>query len=163
MGPSPVANGQVGRIGEPHDALLILRYSRPRRSDIRTLFALFLSCLFVASAYSDAPQYSANQRETGTIILAELSIRDGILSFRTDSGGCTDATSFVVDILAQEEASGLLPVYALTIRRVRPDDCKAFLSEGVLIEFDLAEDLGLSGAYSVVVTNPVSGKPVTAP
>ena len=95
------------------------------------------------------------QRELGPIVVTELSIRDGKLAFRTASGGCTDPSSFAVDIVAAPDGPAGAPHYRLTIRRIRADDCKALLIDGVLIELDLAQDLGLTGRFSVVVTNRV--------
>lgn len=45
--------------------------------------------------------------------------------------------------------------YQLMIDRVRIDECKALLWEGVEIEMDLEKDLGLKGAYTISVSNPV--------
>ena len=90
--------------------------------------------------------------------MSELAIREGKLVFRTDSGGCTDAGSFTVDIVKEEGVAAKVPHYRLTIRRVRADDCKAFLADGVLIELELEKDLGLKGTYTISVTNPVYRK-----
>ena len=99
------------------------------------------------------------QRALGPIVVTELAIREGKLVFRTDSGGCTDAGSFTVDIAKEEGIAAKAPHYRLTIRRVRADDCKAFLVDGVLIELDLEKDLGLKGIYTISVENPVYRKP----
>ena len=95
------------------------------------------------------------QRELGPIVVRELAIRDGKIVFRVDSGGCTDAASFAVDVVKEPGISAATPHYRLTIRRVRADDCKALLLEGVLVELDLAQDLGLAGRFTVAVENPV--------
>ena len=100
-------------------------------------------------------EFVEGQRELGPIVVTELSIRDGKLAFRTASGGCTDSSSFVVDIVAARDGPAGVRHYRLTIRRVRADDCKALLVDGVLIELDLERDLGLTGRYSIQITNPV--------
>ncbi len=98
---------------------------------------------------------SRSPRETGTAVLRDLSVRDGMLVFRVDSGGCTDAASFRVRTEREEGTGPESPHYRLTIERVRIDECKAMLWEGVVIELDLVRDVGLKGSYTVSVTNPV--------
>jgi hypothetical protein len=118
--------------------------------------AFLLALLLIALPASAQPQrYVEGQRELGPIVVRELAVRDGTLAFRADSGGCTDAGSFTVDVVKVSGVSAGVPHYRLTIRRVRADDCKALLLEGVLIELDLAKDLGLTGRFTVSVENPV--------
>lgn len=117
---------------------------------------LILCALLVALPLAAQPQrFVEGQRELGPVVVRELSIRDGMLVFRVDSGGCTDASSFKVDVVKEEGFLSKVPHYRLTIRRIRADDCKALLVDGVLIELDLAEDVGLTGRYTVSVENPV--------
>jgi hypothetical protein len=117
---------------------------------------LLLALLLAALPAAAQPQrYVEGQRELGPIVVRELAIRDGKLAFRVDSGGCTDAASFAVDVVKEPGVPAAAPRYRLTIRRVRADDCKALLLEGVLIEMDLAKDLGLAGRFTVSVENPV--------
>jgi len=118
---------------------------------------LVLIALPLGSQGGTSPQgkFVEGQRALGPIVVAELAIRDGKLVFRTDSGGCTDAASFAVDIVKEAGVLASIPQYRLTIRRVRADDCKALLMDGVLIELDLEKDLGLSGRFTITVENPV--------
>jgi hypothetical protein len=112
--------------------------------------------LLVALPLAAQPQrFVEGQREIGPIVVRELAVRDGRLFFRADSGGCTDAASFAVDVVKEPGTAAAVPHYRLTIRRVRADDCKALLFEGILIELDLAKDLGLAGRFTVSVENPV--------
>ena len=67
--------------------------------------------------------------------------------------------SFTVDIVKEAGIAAKIPHYRLTIRRIRIDECKAFLVDGVLIELDLEKDLGLEGAYTISVVNPVYRRP----
>ena len=117
-----------------------------------TVLALILAALPLSA---QGAKYVEGQRALGPIVVTELAIREGKLVFRTDSGGCTDAGSFTVDIVKEDVVAAKVPHYRLTIRRVRADDCKAFLVDGVLIELDLAKDLGLKGTYTISVANPV--------
>jgi hypothetical protein len=112
--------------------------------------------LLVALPVAAQPQrFVEGQREIGPIVVRELAVRDGRLFFRADSGGCTDAASFAVDVVKEPGTAAAVPHYRLTIRRVRADDCKALLLEGIVIELDLAKDLGLAGRFTVSVENPV--------
>jgi hypothetical protein len=101
---------------------------------------------------------SRSPRELGTAVLRDLWIRDGKISFRVDSNGCTDAGNFKVRASREEGITPKAAHYRLTIQRVRIDECKAILWEGVEIEMDLAKDLGLTGTYTVSVSNPVLPK-----
>jgi hypothetical protein len=124
-----------------------------------------MSCAVLALALIALPvtaqpmKFVEGQRELGPIVVSELAIRDGKLVFRTESGGCTDAGSFTVDIVKGEGISTKAPHYRLTIRRIRIDECKAFLIDGVLIELDLEKNLGLKGTYTISVENPVYRRP----
>lgn len=131
---------------------------------MRTFTAVILLvalALPVAAMGESAPRetFVEGQRALGPIVVTELAIRDGKLVFRADSGGCTEAASFEVDVVKEEGVLASVPHYRLTIRRVRVDDCKALLLDGVLIELDLEKDIGLSGRYTVSVENPVLRAP----
>ena len=101
---------------------------------------------------------SNSPRELGAAVLRELSIREGAISFRVDSNGCTDAASFRYRTERHDGMGPKTPHYLLTIERVRVDECKAMLWEGVVIEVDLEEVVGLSGSYTISVVNPVLSK-----
>jgi hypothetical protein len=122
---------------------------------MRTIPILAALLCLVLPVSAQTPKTAQSPHELGPIVVSELAIRDGTLVFRTESGGCTDAASFVVDIVKAEGIAAKVPHYRLTIRRVRADDCKALLLDGVQIEMDLAKDLGLTGTYTVSVENPV--------
>jgi hypothetical protein len=98
---------------------------------------------------------SHNPRELGTMVLRDLAIHDGKLVFRADSNGCTDAASFKVRVNREDGLSPKVPHYRLVVERIRVDECKAMIWDGVLIELDLDKDLGLAGAFTVSVDNPV--------
>jgi hypothetical protein len=119
------------------------------------LFALLLTGLPVSA---QTLKVSRSPRELGTAVLRDLSIRDGKISFRVDSNGCTDVGSFKVRVIKKDGISPKAAHYQLTIERVRIDECKAMLWEGVVIELDLEKDLGLTGTYTLSVGNPVLPK-----
>jgi hypothetical protein len=95
----------------------------------------------------------------GRVILRELSVREGQLVIRTDSNGCTQKSSFRIEKKEEAGFSAGVPTYGLSIERIVVDDCKALVGDGVQIEFDLAKDLGLSGAFAVSIDNPVIAAP----
>jgi hypothetical protein len=74
-------------------------------------------------------------------------IDEGGITFQVGSGGCTTRESFRV------ERSGDM----LSLVRVVPDACEAYLEWGVTLTFGLAE-LGLEadGLSSIVIANPLS-------
>jgi hypothetical protein len=110
--------------------------------------------ILAAALFAAAPVFSQT-RTLGPIMVSDLSIHGGKISFRADSNGCTDAGSFKVDVAKEQGAAPRVPHYRLTIRRVRADDCKALLWDGVVIEMDLEKDLGLSGSYTLSVENRI--------
>ncbi|MCX7030819.1 MAG: hypothetical protein NTU62_11965 [Spirochaetes bacterium] len=126
---------------------------------MRIPFAVLALILIALPVTAQPMKVAQSQRELGPIVVTELAIREGKLVFRTDSGGCTDAGSFTVDIVKGEGVAAKVPHYRLTIRRIRIDECKALLIDGFLIELDLEKDLGLKGTYTISVENPVYQRP----
>ena len=128
------------------------------------LLSMFLPVLFALllvgqPACAQAQEVARSPRELGTAVLKQLSVGEGKISFRVDSNGCTDAGSFEVRVIREQGITAGAPHYRLTIERVRIDECKAMLWDGVVIELDLERDLGLTGAYTFSVTNPVLSSP----
>lgn len=77
------------------------------------------------------------------------------LSIRVGSGGCTKKEDFWIWCHYDEESKSGPPHYVLTIYRMRKDECKAFHPTGVLIKFNLREELGLPDLFTYLVTNRV--------
>jgi len=126
-----------------------------RTSSASLLLALLLAGL---PPRARAQETARGPRELGTAVRRELRVREGKLAFRVDSGGCTDAASFAIQVRKAPGAAPRTAHYWLTIRRVRADECKAMLWDGTVIELDLDRDLGLEGTYTVSVSNPVALK-----
>jgi hypothetical protein len=127
----------------------------------KALFFIAVMCLCLPAALfaqSLPIKLSAGQRELGVVILADLSVKDGVLSFTAPSGGCTDKSSFKVTVKKEKGISEKTLHYILSVERIKADDCKALLAEGVTIAFDLEKDLGLKGAYTFAVANPLYSK-----
>jgi len=77
------------------------------------------------------------------------------LAVRVGSGGCTQKEDFWIWCHYNEESKERVPHYELTIYRMRKDECKAFHPSGVLLKFNLREELGLPYLFRYSVTNRV--------
>ncbi|UWX56909.1 hypothetical protein NY406_06550 [Chlorobaculum sp. MV4-Y] len=117
-----------------------------------SLLVLFTSFHGSAAAIS----WSPGPRQTGEVLLDEAVTGLGGFVIRVGSNGCTSKNSF--DVLVKKKAgiTSLAPHYELTIVRKTPDECKAIVEDGVVIAYDLKNDLGISGNYTYSITNPVS-------
>ncbi len=102
---------------------------------------------------SPASRFSLDPRQTGEEILEGLSVGPGTFTVRVGSNGCTDKGSFRVDIVKAAGISVTSTHYILTLRRIKPDECKAFLVDGTTLTWDLAKDLGLGGECTFSVAN----------
>lgn len=102
--------------------------------------------------------YALSPRQTGVEILEELALTSNTVTIKVASNGCTDKSSFRVDIQKEAGIKATTPHYVLTFQRIKPDECKAIVDEGVVLTYDLQKDLGLNGAYTVSVVNRVYSK-----
>ncbi len=121
---------------------------------IRTSIIVFL---FIVTPIM-AGQISFEQRKTGEIVIKSLSVKDGKLSFVTDTGGCTTKKSFGINIETGKGIVKKVPNYIIKITRILPDECKAFFPEGIVIEYDLEKDLGIKGYYTISIKNMILPK-----
>jgi hypothetical protein len=117
----------------------------------RMAFVLALGALLTASL--PAEKVSRGPRELGVVVLQELVVKEDKVIIRVDSGGCTSKSSIKANIQKEKGLTERAPHFVVTFERVRIDECKALLSEGVLIEYDIPRDLGLAGMYTLAVTN----------
>ena len=115
--------------------------------------ALGLALVVLLCAPLPAGGISRAPRELGTVVLKELNVRDGKVIIRLDSGGCTDKGAIKANVQKEPGLTEKSPHYVVTFERVRVDDCKAMLFEGTVLEYDLADDLGIGGIYTLSVTN----------
>ena len=74
-------------------------------------------------------------------------VHDGSLVVRVDSNGCTSASDFELAVTDGEPAE-------VTLKRTKPDNCRALLAEGVELRWTYA-DLGLEPGAPVRVLNPL--------
>lgn len=103
---------------------------------------------YAAGAISRGP------RELGEVMLSEVSLKEGKLTIRLDSGGCTSRSSIRAEVRKTGELEGV-PLHVVTFQRVGIDECKAIVDEGLLLEYDVAADLGITGLGMLSVANPV--------
>ena len=75
------------------------------------------------------------------------------LSIRVKTGGGTKKEDFWIWCHYDEKSKDGPPHYVLTIYRTRKDECKEFCPSGVLIKFNLREELGLPYLFRYSVTN----------
>ena len=101
-----------------------------RGRSIRAFFTFvvifcFLGVLFFTpKSYAE---YSNNPRQTGEEVLFEILIGSNKFIVRVGSNGCTDKSSFKIDVKKGEGLSSKAPHYILTIIRIKPDECKAIV------------------------------------
>lgn len=69
-------------------------------------------------------------------LLRGLDISDDQLNIRVDSGGCTKKEHFEIEIIKGITGQ---PPFIIEIYRIIPDECEAFMPNGVLLEFSLKE------------------------
>lgn len=121
----------------------------------RLASGIALSVLLWEAGFAGA--VSRGPRELGEVTLREWSLQDGKLAIRVDSGGCTNKSAIQAHV--RKEPGATSPRYVVTFERVRADDCKAFLLDGVVLEYSLPGDLGIAGPGTVAVANPVLAGP----
>ena len=80
--------------------------------------------------------------------LRAVRFEPGALVVVAGSNGCTDASSFSVEVSEGDGPTGV------TLTRQKPDLCKALVPDGVELRWTYAE-LGLKSGAAVNVANPV--------
>lgn len=96
-----------------------------------------------------------DQQREGLAVLRGLRLEGGKLFVRVSSGGCTSKESFQVEVKPLEDDALLL-----SLHRVVPDRCKALLLDGVELEYDLLEELGIRAPFRLKVANPIYPSPL---
>ena len=119
------------------------------RSAFGPLLVALLGLPIFAGGLSHGP------RELGSLILESLEVKDGKVRIRVDSGGCTDKAFIKAAVQKEPGVPDRVPHYVLTFERVRVDDCKGLPFADTLLEYDLAGELGMTGRYTLTVTNQV--------
>jgi hypothetical protein len=79
--------------------------------------------------------------------IREARFVDGALVARVDSNGCTQASDFEVSVADKSPAQ-------ITLRRIKPDLCRAMIPDGVELRWTYA-DLGLEPGTPARIFNPL--------
>jgi hypothetical protein len=116
-----------------------------------SVFIMFLVCT-ISISYAEI---SYSPRQTRVEILSELITKPNRLTVRVGSNGCTSKNSFRIDVKKEDGLSNGSSHYALSIIRIQPDQCKAIISGGLWVTFNMEKDLGLSGNYTYSIANRI--------
>ncbi|MRR56089.1 MAG: hypothetical protein EG822_16575 [Deltaproteobacteria bacterium] len=120
----------------------------------KIFFPVFILCISVLAQEACADN-SHGPRQTGEEVLDELLLGRNKFVMSVGSNGCTAKSSFTVAVKKEEGLTPDSPHYALSIKRVKADECKAIVEGGTLVLFDLEKDLGIKGRFTYSVTNQV--------
>lgn len=102
-------------------------------------------------------KYSFLAQDTGVVILRAIDLREHKLSIKLSSNGCTDKKALKSIVKKLEGINSQVPHYEITLIREKPDRCKALISEGTTIVYDLKEEFRINTKlpYTVTVKNPI--------
>ncbi len=92
-------------------------------------------------------------------VLMSLFANRNELAIRVGSGGCTQKDDFLIWHQIDDRSNAGQPHYLLTIYRVRKDECKAIMRNGIEIKYHLKEDLGLPNIFTYTLTNRIGRSP----
>ena len=101
------------------------------------------------------PAYSLFPDDMGILLLRAVSVGQHKLSITVNSGRCTNKDTIKAVVNKTDALDRQVPVYEITFLREKPDPCKAFLPDGVVVDYDLEKDFGFKMPYVVIVKNPV--------
>lgn len=113
------------------------------RAILKSLLALVLIGVFSAP-----PAFAADGTDE---VLLGVKMDSENLELTVATGGCTKKGDFAVEV--NKGFTGK-PPYLLTVRRTKPDACKAMMPDGTVIQFS-KEELGLSGIVEMTLTNKI--------
>lgn len=108
---------------------------------------LLKSAVFLATISTSCLAISAPTEE----VLLGIDILPNSLEIHVKSGGCTSSDSFEVDV--NKGVTGN-PPYMVTIKRIKADNCKMLVLDGVKVNFD-RKMLGLDGLVEFSITNTI--------
>jgi len=103
------------------------------------LAGLLGGCVFISADEAVTAHIDGGERLYGAVVTATDTV-----VVTAPSNGCTSKDSFRTDVDEDDR------VYRVRFERVRPDNCKAFLPEGVELTWTFAE-LGVPAGARVVV------------
>ena len=109
--------------------------------------ALALSACVIVDADVDEASYTDRTRGE-RLYAASVDARDGVVTIRAASNGCTQASSFDPDIDRRGDR------FVIAFDRVQQDYCRANLPDGVELSWTL-ESLGLPSNADIRIANPI--------
>jgi hypothetical protein len=100
-------------------------------------------------------KYSFFPTEEGILVLRSLNIEDHKIKIKVNTNGCTDKNSIKAVVKKSARIDSRVPDYKITFIREKPDNCKAFIPDGAVIEYDLKRDFNIQMPYTLKIENPV--------
>ncbi len=101
------------------------------------------------------PEYSFLPTDTGILVLRAVEVKEHKISIKVNTNGCTDKKTIKAEVNKIYKVDNQVPTYEIVFKRTMPDNCKAFLPEGTVLEYDLQKELGFKMLYMVEIKNPV--------
>lgn len=101
------------------------------------------------------PEYSFLPKDTGILVLRAVEVKEHKISIKVNTNGCTDKKTIKAEVNKVYKADNQVLTYEIVFKRTKPDNCKAFLPEGTVLEYDLQKELGFEMLYMVEIKNPV--------
>jgi hypothetical protein len=100
-------------------------------------------------------KYSFFPEEEGILVLRSLNIEDHKIKIKVNTNGCTDKNSIKAVVKKSSRIDSRVPDYKITFIREKSDNCKAFIPDGAVIEYDLKRDFNIQMPYTLEIENPV--------
>ena len=107
---------------------------------------LLAGCVIIDA---DEGDFSSDFDSYGAGSVFGATVHQSHVTFQVTSNGCTDRSYFEVDV---DRHSG--DRYSLELDRIRPDNCRALIADGVEVSWSF-DELGLPQGASVEIDNPV--------
>ncbi len=109
---------------------------------------LLSACVIYANDSGDDVSVKLDRPEEAPAeAIRQARFADGALVVRVDSNGCTQASDFEVSVADKTPAE-------ITLKRTKPDMCRALVAEGVELRWTYA-DLGLEPGAPARILNPL--------
>ncbi len=125
---------------------------------MRRIFLKIILVIISVSGFTIAQEklpYCFLSKDIGIVVLRAVEIKEHKVFIRVNSSGCTDKKTIEAKVVKKDGVDKEVPHYEITFIRNKPDNCKAFLPEGVSLEYDVQKDLNIKMPYTVSILNPI--------
>lgn len=125
---------------------------------MKRIFLKIILIIILISGFTVAQEklpYCFLPEDTGIVVLRAIEIREHKVFIRVNSSGCTDKKTIEARVVKKDGVDKEVPHYEITFIRNKPDNCKAFLPEGIFLEYDVQKDLNLKMPYTLSILNPI--------